>query len=314
MKIIATKGTGIIRAANGFRLHCRKISPVIIAVIGALCLSPTVMAADTLDTSPLGQSFRSIEQRLGGRVGAYILDTGTGQTWTHRAEERFPLNSTVKAFACAAVLARVDRGQEDLSRTVTFTKSDVVFHSPVVEKVAGGPGMSVADVCAAAMVQSDNAAANAALKRIGGPAGFTAFMRSIGDDKTRLDRWEPEMNEARPGDPRDTTTPATAAASLQRLVLGDVLASPSRQRLTDWLLGNAVSGPLLRAGLPAGWRVADRTGAGGHGSRSIIAVIWPPERPPVIAAVYLTGAKGDLGTRNRAIAEVGTALAATLGK
>lgn len=314
MKTIATKGAGIIRAANGFRLHRRKMSLGIIAVIGALCLSPTVMAADTPATSPLDQSFRSIEQRLGGRVGAFILDTRTGRTWTHRAGERFPLNSTFKAFACAGVLAKVDRGQEDLTRTITFTKSDLVSHSPVVEKMAGGPGMSLSDVCAAAMVQSDNAAANAALKRIGGPAGFTAFMRSIGDEKTRLDRWEPEMNEASPGDPRDTTTPAMAAASLQRLVLGDVLAPPSRQRLTDWLLGNAVSGPLLRAGLPSGWRVADRTGAGGHGSRSIIAVIWPPQRPPVIAAVYLTGTKGDLDTRNAAIAEVGAALAATLGE
>lgn len=314
MKNIITKGAGMIQGANGFRLHRRMKSLGIFTVIGALCLSSPVMAVEKPDTSPLGQSFRSIEQRLGGRVGAFILDTQTGRTWTHRAGERFPLNSTVKAFACAGVLARVDRGQEDLGRIVTFAKSDLVSHSPVVEKVAGGPGMSVAEVCAAAMVQSDNAAANAALKRIGGPAGFTAFMRSIGDEKTRLDRWEPEMNEASPGDPRDTTTPAMAAASLQRLVLGDVLTPPSRQRLTDWLLGNAVSGPLLRAGLPSGWRVADRTGAGGHGSRSIIAVIWPPERQPVIAAVYLTGTKGTIDTRNQAIAEVGAALAATLGR
>lgn len=312
MKNIVTKGAGMVRGANGFLLQRRMMSLGIFAIIGTLCLSSPAMAAEKPGTSPLDQSFRSIEQRLGGRLGAFILDTRTGRTWTHRAGERFPLNSTVKAFACAGVLAKVDRGQEDLSRTITFTKSDLVSHSPVVEKVAGGAGMSLSDVCAAAMVQSDNAAANAALKRIGGPAGFTAFMRSIGDDKTRLDRWEPEMNEARPGDPRDTTTPAMAAASLQRLVLGDVLAPPSRRLLTDWLLSNAVSGPLLRAGLPTGWRVADRTGAGGHGSRSIIAVIWPPERPPVIAAVYLTGTRGDLNTRNTAIAEVGAALAAAL--
>ena len=139
-------------------------------------------------------------------------------------------------------------------------------------------------------------------------------MRSVGDGETRLDRREPDLNEAAPGDPRDTTTPAAAAESLRKLVLGTALSQPSRRRLTEWLVGNTVGGPLLRASLPDGWRIADRTGAGGFGSRSVVAVVWPPDRAPLVAAVYLTGTAASMTDRNRAIAEIGELIVETVGR
>lgn len=252
-----------------------------------------------------------IEASLGGRAGFAILDTETGTQWSYRAEERFPMMSTFKAFACAAVLARTDAGQEDLERPVAIEQSDLVTYSPVTEPLAG-TSMTLAELCHATMTTSDNTAGNLVLRSLGGPEGFTGFMRSIGDGTTRLDRWETELNEARPGDPRDTTTPAAVAASLQKLVLGDVLSGTARRQLRDWLAGNEVADALLRASLPEGWRIGDRTGAGENGSRGIIAVIWPPERQPVLAAIYLTGTMADMDARNEAIAEIGGVLVQAL--
>lgn len=281
------------------------IAGILLAVGGLLSNDVTAVSAKKVEV--LSRKLVEIEARLGGRLGVAILDTGTGQQWLHRENERFPLNSTFKAYACAGLLARVDAKEETLQRKVSFQKSDLVTYSPVTEKHVG-VGMTLSELCGAAMAMSDNTAANMVLKALGGPESFTAFMRSIGDGKTRLDRRETDLNEAKPGDPRDTTTPAAALKSLQKLVLGKGLSEKSRSQLERWMIGNEVGGPLLRASLPEDWQIGDRTGAGGHGSRSVVAIIWPPNRKPVVVAIYLTETEASMEERNRAIAEIGSVL------
>lgn len=283
-----------------------------------LLLAAVMLAAAPLAAGPLRaedgaitETIAAVEKRLGARVGAVIIDTQSGRTWSHRAQERFPLNSTFKAFACAAVLAEVDAGKAALDQHITFTADDLVTYSPVTETRVEA-GMTLGEVCDAAMTMSDNTAGNLVIESLGGPDGVTRFMRQIGDAETRLDRTEPTLNEATPGDPRDTTTPEAAATSLRELVLGDALSPRSRRQLEAWLLGNKVGDPLLRAGLSKDWTIADRTGAGGHGSRSIVAIAWPPERKPVVAAIYLTGTEASMEERSAAIAEIGTAIARSL--
>lgn len=254
-----------------------------------------------------------IEARLKARLGVSILDTHTGRRWKHRAGERFAMCSTFKAIACAAVLARVDAGREDLNRRIPVDPAKLVAYSPVTKKRAGGPAMTLAEICRAAITQSDNTAANMILDAIGGPAGFTAFARSIGDAVTRLDRWETALNEAKPGDPRDTTTPDAMAADLRLLLLGDHLSARSRAQLIAWLVANQTGGARLRAGLPANWRVGDKTGGGDHGTANDIGIIWPPDRKPVIACVYLTETEAGAHDRNAAIADVARGLHEALG-
>nr|4C75_A Chain A, BETA-LACTAMASE [synthetic construct]4C75_B Chain B, BETA-LACTAMASE [synthetic construct]4C75_C Chain C, BETA-LACTAMASE [synthetic construct]4C75_D Chain D, BETA-LACTAMASE [synthetic construct] len=259
----------------------------------------------------LNDEFAALEKQYGGRLGVYALDTGTGRTIAYRADERFPMCSTFKALAAAAVLAQVDAGKESLDRRITYTKDDLVDYSPVTEKHVG-TGMTLAELCEAAITYSDNTAANLLLDEIGGPKGLTAFLRSIGDDVTRLDRWEPELNEALPGDPRDTTTPAAMAATLRALLLGDALSPASRAQLTDWMRGNTTGDKLIRAGLPAGWRVGDKTGTGSYGTRNDIAIIWPPNRAPIVLAIYSTGSTADAKERNALIAEAAKIVAEAL--
>lgn len=263
--------------------------------------------------SALVNKAQEIENRLGARVGLAVYDTGRNASWLYHADQRFPMTSTFKALACGALLHQVDTGRTALDRTVRIAKFDLIPYAPVMEKLVGQE-VSLATICAAALRTSDNVAGNKVLESIGGPDGLTRFLRSIGDATTRLDRREPDLNEAKPDDARDTTTPAAVATSLRALVLGDALSSSSRKQLMAWLVANEVGGPLLRAGLPVGWQIGDRTGAGGYGSRGVIAVTWPPGRAPIVAAIYITGTDASMDRRNLAIAELGTALATDVTK
>ena len=152
----------------------------------------------------------------------------------------------------------------------------------------GPPRRRADELCAAALQYSDNTAANLLIKLIGSTAAVTAYARSIGDSEFRLDRWETELNSAIPGDPRDTSTPAAMARSLQRLALGDALGTPQRERLLDWLRGNTTGAARILAGVPADWRVGDKTGTGDYGTTNDIAVAWPPSKPPIILVLYFT--------------------------
>ncbi|ABE61336.1 Beta-lactamase [Nitrobacter hamburgensis X14] len=255
---------------------------------------------------------KRLETESGGRLGVTLLDTGTGQCVGHRMDERFPLCSTFKVLASGAVLQGVDAGKESLARRIYFNEADLVTHSPETHKRVGPIGITVAELCKAAITLSDNTAGNLLLASIGGPQGLTAFVRKLGDDVTRLDRIETELNEAAPGDPRDTTTPNAMASDLRALAVGDVLSAKSRAQLVGWLAANTTGGKRLRAGLPAGWRVGDKTGTGERGTANDVAVIWPPDRAPFIITAYLTGATVSADRQNAVMAAVGRAVATAL--
>ena len=256
-----------------------------------------------------------IEERLDARIGFMMMDEETGRVWERNSVDRFPMASTFKMLACGALLAKVDREQEQLDRRIVIQDDDLVTYSPVMQDRTGPPGVTLGEACEAALFTSDNTAANIILKEVGGPQSLTSFLRSIGDNYTRLDRYEPELNEAAIGDDRDTTTPAAMAAAMKALIVDDnILSTESRNQLKGWLMGNRVGDAMLRAGIPPSWKIADRTGAGGNGTRAIAAVIWPPERKPLIVAIYITETNASFDERNKAIAEIGSSIADTLTK
>jgi beta-lactamase class A len=259
----------------------------------------------------LVDEIRRLESESGGRLGVCVLETATGARHVHRGDERFPMCSTFKALAVAAILARVDAGKEQLTRRITFDASALVTYSPVTEKRAGGDGMTLAEICDAAVTLSDNTAANLLLAAIGGPPGLTAFVRGLGDEVTRLDRNEPSLNEALPDDPRDTTSPNAMASNLQALILGTTaLSAASREQLTAWLLANKTGDTRLRAGLAKDWRVGDKTGSGARGTANDVAVIWPPNKPPIVITAYLTGATVSTAQQNATLASVARVVSA----
>jgi beta-lactamase class A len=235
-------------------------------------------AADARSTRAFGR----LERRFGARLGVYALDTGTGRTVTYRADERFAYASTFKVLAAGVLLRRAS--DDELNRLVTYRAADLLYNSPITAKHVA-TGMKLRDVIAAALRYSDNTAANLLLKRLGGPTGLESALRGIGDTTTHADRTETALNEGVPGDVRDTSSPRALGTDLQRFVLGDLLSTSRRSLLTGWLRGNTTGGPYIRAGVPSGWKVGDKTGNGGYGSRNDIAIAWPPSGGPVVIAI-----------------------------
>ncbi|EJB03634.1 beta-lactamase class A [Rhizobium leguminosarum bv. trifolii WSM597] len=276
----------------------------------ALCLPVLGLPANAEDKAgedddDIQKRLAALEKRTGGRLGVSVLDTGTSISFNYRGSEAFPMCSTFKALAAGFVLARADKGEESLDRRVTYGKDKLVDYSPLSEKHADADGMTITELCEAAVTVSDNTAGNLLLESFGGPAGLTDWLRSIGDGTTRLDRTEPTLNEGRKDDPRDTTTPDAMLDTLGNLTLGSVLTEASADRLIAWLVASTTGGERLRAGLPSEWKVGDKTGTGPNGSLGDIAVIWPPNRGPIVAAVYIAEATAPVKELNPVFAEVG---------
>lgn len=275
------------------------------ALLGASALALRTTFARAAEADVAAARLAALERQRGGRLGVAILDTGSGRRIGHRADERFLLCSTFKLLAVSAVLARVDRGVEQLDRRIVFGRDALLSYAPVTSHHVGAPGMSVAELCRAAITLSDNTAANLLLASFGGPAAVTAYARSLGDPLTRLDRIEPELNVGAPGDIRDTTTPDAMLADLHTLLLGNVLSPVSRKRLTDWMCATTTGLTKLRAGVPADWRAGDKTGSGAHNETNDVAILWPPRRKPLLVTAYYAGSTADDATRNAVLAEVG---------
>lgn len=245
------------------------------------------------DNAALDDALAALEGAAGGRLGIALLDTGTGRRFGRRDEARFPMCSTFKALLAGAVLHAVDRGQVRLDQRVDIGAQDLVTYSPYVETRVADGHARVDDLCRATVTLSDNAAANLLLPLVGGPPGLTALLRELGDPVTRLDRWEPALNEAAPGDPRDTTSPRAMVDSLQRLLFGAALHPPSQAVLAAWLIENRTGDARIRAGVPADWRVGDKTGTCDAGTAADVAVLYPPGRAPLLLAIYVHGATLD---------------------
>ena len=274
-------------------------------MVAALLL---LLAASTPgSTSDFASRTLSVEQRTGGRIGVAALDTGSGKRFDYRSKERFPMCSTFKLLAAAAVLKQVDGRQEKLDRFVSYDAKDILEYAPVTKAHLKDGGMTLGALCAAAIEQSDNTAGNLLLDTIGGPIGVTKFVHSIGDEMTRLDRKEPGLNSAIPGDERDTTTPAAMCADMQRLLLDDVLTESSRHQLEDWMQHNETGTLMIRAGVPKTWTVADKTGRCGNGATNDVAIIRPPGRAPIVVAIYSIGSTSSADDHASTLAEVARA-------
>ncbi|MEU9319778.1 class A beta-lactamase [Streptomyces sp. NPDC048295] len=259
---------------------------------------------------PFTGRFKELERRFDARLGVYAIDTGTGREVAHNDGERFAYASTFKALAAGAVLRKYSVG--GLDEVITYSRDDLVGNSPVTGKHVG-TGMSLGALCDAAVRFSDNTAANLLLDRLGGPRGLDAVLAGIGDDVTRMEHQEPQLNQWSPGALSDTSTPRALAGDLREFVLGDVLGKGERARLTKWLRANATGDELIRAGMPKDWVIGDKTGSGGtYGTRNDIAVVWPPGRAPIVVAILSNRSTADADYDNELIAQAASVVADVL--
>lgn len=273
-------------------------------------LSPSRSHAAVFASNPpsaLSSRINELEQRSGGRLGVAVLDTHDGRRFAWRGDERFRMCSTFKMPLAATILRRVDQGRERLDRRVTYGREVLMGNSPVVEKHLDR-GMTIGELCAATITLSDNAAANLLLDALGSPTDVTRFLRALGDQTTRCDRREPELNTGAPDDPRDTTTPTAIAETWKTLLTTDTLSAASRKQLTAWVVANRTGAKRLRAGLPRGWTVGDKTGNNGQDQTNDVAVIWPPRRGPLFIAAFHDQGSADDDVRSTVLADVARAV------
>lgn len=283
-------------------LPARLLPAVVLAAALTACAEPAAPAApDTAAPAAGTPGFAHLETEHGARLGVFAVDTGTGRTVAYRPDERFPIASTFKGLACGALLDEHPLSSGWFDQRITYGADELVANSPVTAQHVD-TGMTVAELCHAAITASDNTAGNQILELLGGPAGFTARLRTLGDQVTRLDRWETELNTAIPGDDRDTTTAAALAADYRALAVGDALAEPERAQLNSWLFASTTGAARIKAGLPADWRVGDKTGTPAYGSALDVAVAWPPGRAPLVIAVLTTKPQADAEPDNALVA------------
>lgn len=275
----------------------------------ALPLLASPLARAGRDAAPFALQLQQLEQRFGGRLGVFALDTADGAVLAHRADERFPFCSTFKAMLAGAIYHKSQTTPGLLDKRVRYTRDELVTYSPATERHLAD-GMTVGALCEATVQLSDNSAANLLLKELGGPAALTAFARTLGDTVFRLDRWETELNSAIPGDERDTSSPRAMAQSVGKLALGEVLTPALRQRYQRLLLGNTTGATTIQAGVPGDWKVGDKTGSGSYGTRNDVAVLWPPRRAPLLVAVYTTQGRPDAKSSDATVAAAARIVAA----
>ncbi|MFF8791033.1 class A beta-lactamase [Streptomyces sp. NPDC015125] len=275
---------------------------------GAQAQSPssaTASASASAAKKPYVHALQKLERQYDARLGVYAVDTGTGRAVTYRDNERFAYNSTFKAFAAGTVLRK--RSLSGMDKVIKYSKKDLVDNSPVTEKHVTS-GMTLREVCDAAVRYSDNTAANLLLKELGGPKALNAALKDIGDHDTHMERYEPDLSTWEPGSTRDTTTPRAFAKNLRTFVLGDVLGKGERAQLTKWLRTNTTGDELIRAGVPKGWTVGDKTGMGSnYGGRDDIAVVWRPHAAPLVVAILTNRTEKDAKPVNKLIAEATSA-------
>lgn len=271
----------------------------------------TLSAKKNYATSATDSIFVGLENRYGARVGIYALDTGTGTTIAYRADDRFAFCSTFKGILAAAVLQKYSPPQ--LDRMVTFSRDDIRSTSPITEQHVD-TGMTLRELCDAAVRYSDGSAANLLLDDLGGPTALNAYIKTLGDGSSTLDQEEPELNSNAPGDQRDTTTPRALATDYQQLVLGDALPPEKRAVLTDWLERCTTGANRIRSSVPSAWRTANKTGSGNYGRANDIAVLWPPERAPIVLGVMSDCVSGDYAAEpcEKLIAEAAAHIVASL--
>lgn len=264
-----------------------------LVVAGNPRLPNTPILLDTEEPwPPVDTGLAALEERYNASIGLFGLNPASDRALAYRADDMFATCSTFKAYVAAQILQKDQRGELRLTDTVYIDPAAVVpVASPVTEQHIGGR-LPLSELCAAAVRYSDNTAANLMLAMLGGPASVTAFARSVGDDRTSMVRWETELNTAYPGDPRDTTSPRAMGTGFLTMLTGDVLDAPHRAQLEEWMRTIVTGDRRIRAGLPPGWSIADKTGSGDYASTNDIGVATGPHGERLLLAV-MTRTRSD---------------------
>lgn len=284
-----------------YRVEFMRYSLTLMMFLFAL-LTTTSEAA--VSAQELTLKIAALESKNSGRIGVSVVSANGATLLSYRGNERFAMCSTFKALLGAVILSRVDSNLESLERSISYNSTDILEYAPITKNHLNTGHMTVSELTAASLQYSDNTAANLLLNAIDGPKTLTKYLRSIGDNITRLDRNEPSLNTNTLNDLRDTSTPDAMTKTLQKVLIGDSLSPASKEQLKLWMFGNTTGDSKLRAGFDKFWMIGDKTGSGENGASNDVAIVFPRGLPPFIITVFYTGSTASNDTKNAVIAEV----------
>lgn len=260
------------------------MSLVIFALVGCGKVE-TQPPVNTKSDAQYNSAFSQLESNYNVKLGVYAFDTETNKEIAYNADDRFAYCSTFKALVAGAVLQKYSL--DELKQVVQYTQEDVLSYAPITKDNVD-KGMTIEELCEAAVRYSDNTATNLLFDHIGGPSGFKSALNKLGDGVTQPSCIEPELNEGIPGDIRDTSTPRQLSTDLKAYTTENILTEEKKKILIDWMTGNATGDKLIRAGAPKDWIVADKSGTGPYGRKNDIAIVMPPNKKPIIIAILST--------------------------
>lgn len=275
---------------------CRTVS--LLTLVATVCLLNACSEQPT--EKDFTQKIHNLENESNGKIGISVINTANNKQLQSRGNETFSIQSTVKAIIAGAILKQSMNDPTLLDKKIHYQQSDIVFWSPITEKNVE-QGLTISELCAAAVSYSDNTATNLLITQLGGTQAVTDFARTLGDNFFRLDNYEPNMN-SEPNDPRDKSTPNAMANNLQQLLFGDILGVSQKDLFATWLKNNTTGDNQIRAGVPKGWVVGDKTGSGSYGITNDIGVLYPPNAEPIIVAIYFIQKDKDAKKREDVVA------------
>lgn len=273
---------------------------------------PVFSNAQQLYSKQFDEKLVRLEKSLHGKIGVYAIDTNNNQVVAYRSDEFFPIQSTCKLIVVSALLKQSNENKKLLQERVDYKKSDLISWHPVTGKYINS-GMTFEALSEATMVYSDNTAANLIIKKLGGPKFVTAFAHSIGNDSFNITHYEGNLN-SNPKNHQDTATPKDMAISIQKLMLGNLLTPSQRTQLVTWMRNNTTGYKRIRAGVPMGWVVADKTGSGDYGIANDIGILWSPTCQPIVLVIYTVQNKQHAKRREDIVASVTNVLLDELAK
>ncbi|WP_168991274.1 class A beta-lactamase [Mycobacterium attenuatum] len=262
--------------------------------------SASTPSVSTRPVEPEGKQLEELEHTFDGKIGVYAINTSNGEIIAHREDERFPLQSTIKFMGVAALLKQSDTDSHLLQEIVHYSQNDLIEWSPITRKNITG-GMTLEALSEAAISYSDNAAINIIMKRLGGPPAVAQFAHSVGNQTYNVEHYDGALNSD-PTSGADTSTPRDMAASVQKLSLGDGLTPAQQTQLLGWMRNNTAGYRRIRAGVPGGWVVADKTGSGDYGIANDIGILWSPYCKPIVLAIYTVQNQRDAKRREDIVA------------
>ncbi len=312
-------------------------------------LLPLLASAVDFDAGALQSALSREVQGFDGRVGVCVQSNA--KTTCLRGDETFSLQSVVKLMVGVAMADSVDKGRHRFDEPVTVQKKDLALYVQPIAELVGESGYrtTIGDLVRRAIIDSDSAATDILIAKLGGPATVQAVLKAKGVSGIRIDRderhlqteivgltWRPEYVDAAlldraiaavpkekraqafakyQVDVRDTSTPRGMTSFLFRLVKGELISKSSTSFILQAMSECKTFPDRLKAGVNSGWQISHKTGTSGSwdgvtAATNDVGILTAPDGSQIHVAVFIADSRRTSAERGELMAKIASAVIA----